>query len=169
MLAARIIEPVEESDWVSPMVVQEKKQKDEIRICIDIRKMNDAFVHDPFPTLFTNEVLDNVGGYEEYSFTYGFSGYHHIKIMPKDMRQLNVGPDHLSHIETGTAPGEYTSQQKKELVVWTGYFSVIVGHLYKMGSNEILQRYVPNFECIRILIEAHGGVEGGHYARKATT
>lgn len=25
MLAARIIEPVEESDWVSPMVFQEKK------------------------------------------------------------------------------------------------------------------------------------------------
>ena len=27
MLAAGIIEPVEESEWVSPMVVQEKKQK----------------------------------------------------------------------------------------------------------------------------------------------
>jgi len=28
MLAVGIIELVEESDWVSPMVVQEKKQKD---------------------------------------------------------------------------------------------------------------------------------------------
>ena len=44
------------------MVVQEKKQKGEIRICIDLRKLNDAYVHDPFPTLFTNEVLDNFGG-----------------------------------------------------------------------------------------------------------
>lgn len=52
-LAARIIEPVEESDWVSPMVVQEKKKKGEIRICIDLRKLNDACVHDPFPTPFT--------------------------------------------------------------------------------------------------------------------
>jgi hypothetical protein len=52
MLAAGIIEPVEESDWVSPMVVQEKKQKDEIRICVDLRKLNDACVHDPFPTPF---------------------------------------------------------------------------------------------------------------------
>ena len=32
MLVASIIEPVEESDWVSPMVVQEDKHKDEIRI-----------------------------------------------------------------------------------------------------------------------------------------
>ena len=44
------------------MVVQEKKQKDEIRICEDLRKLNDTCVHDPFPTPFTDEVLDNVGG-----------------------------------------------------------------------------------------------------------
>eukprot|EP00253_Pinus_taeda_P004849 PITA_04849 len=62
MLATGIIEPVEESDWISPMVVKEKKQKDKIRICIDLRKLNDACVHDPFPTPFTNEMLDNVGG-----------------------------------------------------------------------------------------------------------
>jgi hypothetical protein len=84
MLAARIIEPVEESDWVSPMVVQEKKQKGEIRICVDLRKLNDACVHDPFPTPFTDEVLENVGGQEAYSFTDGFSGYHQIKIAPED-------------------------------------------------------------------------------------
>ena len=64
MLAAGIIEPVEESEWVSPMVVQEKKTKGEIRICVDLRKLNDASLHDPFPTPFTDEVLDNVGGVE---------------------------------------------------------------------------------------------------------
>jgi len=36
MLMAGIIELVEESNWVSPMVVQEKKKKDEIRICVDL-------------------------------------------------------------------------------------------------------------------------------------
>lgn len=41
-------------------------------------------MHDPFPTPFTDEVLDNVGGQEVYSFTDGFSGYHQIKIMPED-------------------------------------------------------------------------------------
>ena len=44
MLAVGIVEPMEESDWVSPMVVQEKNQKDEIRICVDLRKLNDACV-----------------------------------------------------------------------------------------------------------------------------
>ena len=74
MLATGIIEPVEESEWVSPMVVQDKKTKREMRICVDLRKLNDAFVHDPFPTPYTDEVLDNVGGQEVYSFIDGFSG-----------------------------------------------------------------------------------------------
>ena len=38
MLAAGIIEPVEENEWVSPMVVQGKKTKGEIMICVDPRK-----------------------------------------------------------------------------------------------------------------------------------
>jgi hypothetical protein len=83
MLEDGIIEPVEASEWISPMVVQEKKQGG-IRICVDSRKLNDACLHDPFPTPFTDEVLENVGGQESYSFTYGFSGYHQIKIATKD-------------------------------------------------------------------------------------
>jgi len=84
MLEARINEPVEESDWESPMVVQEKKKQEEIRIYVDLRKLNDACIHDPFPTPFTDEVLQNVGGREAYSFIDGFSRYHHIKITSKD-------------------------------------------------------------------------------------
>jgi hypothetical protein len=83
MLEAGIIEPVEESKWISPMVVQEKK-KGGIRICVDLRKLNDACLHDPFHTPFTDEVLENVGGHKVYSFTNGFSGYHQIKIAQED-------------------------------------------------------------------------------------
>jgi hypothetical protein len=61
MLEAGIIKPVEDSEWISPMVVQDKKIG-EISICVDLRKLNDACFHDPFPTPFTDKVLDNVGG-----------------------------------------------------------------------------------------------------------
>jgi hypothetical protein len=71
-LEARIIEQVEESKWISPMVVQDKKSR-EIKIYVDPSKLNDACLHDPFPTPFRDAVLDNVGGHEFYSFTYGFS------------------------------------------------------------------------------------------------
>jgi hypothetical protein len=79
MLEVDIIEPVEELEWISPMVVQDKKQGRGIRICFDLRKLNDACLHNRFPTPFTDEVLENVGGHEAYSFTDGFIGYHHIK------------------------------------------------------------------------------------------
>lgn len=58
------------------MVLREKKHKGEIRICVDLKKLNDAYVHDPFPTRFIDRVLGNVGGQEAYSFTDGFSRYH---------------------------------------------------------------------------------------------
>lgn len=51
---------------------------------MDLIKLNDTCVHDPFPTPFTDEVLENVGGQEAYSFTDGFSGYHQIKIVTKE-------------------------------------------------------------------------------------
>jgi hypothetical protein len=39
-----------------------------------------TYLHDPSPTPFTDEVLENVGGKEAYSFTDGFLGYHQINI-----------------------------------------------------------------------------------------
>ena len=62
MINARIIEPVEESEWISPIVIQDKTTIGEVRICVDLRKLNDACFHDPFPTPFTDEVLESVRG-----------------------------------------------------------------------------------------------------------
>jgi hypothetical protein len=85
MLEADIIEPVEESEWIHSMVVQDKRQGRGIRVWVDLRKLNDACLHDPFPTPFMDEVLNNVGGHEAYSFTDGFSCYHQIKIAQEDI------------------------------------------------------------------------------------
>jgi len=76
MLAAGIIESVEESNSVIPIIVQKKNKKGEIRICMDLWKLNDTCIHDPFPTPFTDEVFKNIGRQETYSSTDGFSGYH---------------------------------------------------------------------------------------------
>jgi hypothetical protein len=58
-----------------------------------LRKLNDAFLHDPFPTPFTDEVLENVGGQEAYSFTDGFSGYHQIRIAPEDRHKTTFATE----------------------------------------------------------------------------
>jgi hypothetical protein len=65
------------------MVVRDKKTGG-IMICMDLRKLNDACLCDPFTTPFIDEVLENVGGKEAYSFTDGFSSYHQIKIAQED-------------------------------------------------------------------------------------
>ena len=58
----------------------------------------------------------------------------------------------IHFLTTGKDLEGYTSQQKKELVVRMTDFSVIAGHLYKMGLDEIIQRCVPNFEQNSILV-----------------
>jgi hypothetical protein len=75
MLDTWIIKLVEELEWINPMIVLDKKTGG-IHICVDLKKLNDGCLHDPFPTPFTDEVLENVGGKETYSFIDGFSGYH---------------------------------------------------------------------------------------------
>ena len=84
MLDAGIIEPVEESEWIIPIAVQEKNDNSELIICVDLRKLNDACLHDPFLTPFTDEALECVRGQDIYSFINGFSSYHHIIIAKKD-------------------------------------------------------------------------------------
>ena len=65
------------------MVVQDKNTG-EVCSYVDLRKLNDACVHDPFLTPFTDEVLEGVGGQEMYCFTDVFSGYHQIWIAKED-------------------------------------------------------------------------------------
>jgi hypothetical protein len=52
----------------------------------------------------------------------------------------------IQYLSTGTAPQEYTTAQKKNLVVCTTDYQLIEGHLYKMGTNNILRRYVLEHE-----------------------
>jgi len=42
---------------------------------------------------FTNEVLDNVGEHEAYSFTDGFSGYHQIRIVKEDRHKTTFATE----------------------------------------------------------------------------
>ena len=89
MLDVGIIEPVEELEWISPIVIRDKKTTGEFRIFVYLRKLNDAFLHNPFPTPFIDEVLESVRGEEMYSFTDEFSGYHQVRITKEDHHKTN--------------------------------------------------------------------------------
>jgi len=76
--------------------------------------------------------------------------------------------DIIHFLTTRTALEGYSVQQKKELVVCVADFSIIARHLYKMGTDEILQRYVLEDEQSIILTDTHGVTAGGHYVGRAT-
>ncbi|GJV69547.1 reverse transcriptase domain-containing protein [Tanacetum coccineum] len=101
LLDARLIYPISDSPWVSPvhcvpkkggMTVVENEDNELIptrlvtgwRVCIDYRKLNDATRKDHFPLPFMDQMLERLAGNEYYCFLDGFSGYFQIPIDPKD-------------------------------------------------------------------------------------
>jgi hypothetical protein len=57
----------------------------------------------------------------------------------------------IQYLSTGTTPQEYSTAQKKKLVVCVADYQLIAGHLYKMGADSILQRYMLEHEIPRVL------------------
>jgi hypothetical protein len=142
MLEADIIEPVEESEWISLMVVQDKKQGRGIRIYIKLRKLNDACLHDPFPTPFTDEVLENVGAHEAYSFTDGFSGYHHIKIAREDRHKTTFMTEWRSYQYTVMSFGLKNAP---------AIFSRVVITTFKELIHQFLEVYIDDWTMYSLL------------------
>ena len=83
LLKAGFIEPVDQATWLSPIVIVPKKNG-KLQICVYFRHLNTATKKDPYPLLFTDEVLDTVIGYAAYSFIDYFSGYHQVHIHEDD-------------------------------------------------------------------------------------
>lgn len=79
LIQAKFIQPVEITDWVSPMVLV-KKKNGKLRVCVDYRKLNSATQKDHFPLPFITNILEEVAGHERYTFMDGYSGYNQVSI-----------------------------------------------------------------------------------------
>jgi hypothetical protein len=105
-------------------------------------KLNDVFLHDPFPTPFTDRVLENVGGQEAYSFTNGFSCYHHIRIAPENMNKKTFS------IEWGSF--QYTIMPfglKNALAM----FSRVVVAAFKDFIHKCLEVYLDDWTLLNLM------------------
>ncbi|RDX84547.1 Retrovirus-related Pol polyprotein, partial [Mucuna pruriens] len=98
LLAAGIIYPILDSQWVSPVQVVSKKsemtftknQHDELnnwQVSIDYRRLNQATSKDHFPLPFIDQVLEKLVGKSHYYFLDGFSGYMQIHIALEDQHK----------------------------------------------------------------------------------
>ncbi len=86
LLAAGFIYLIEDSEWVSPVVVTPKKNG-KWRVCVDYRPLNEATKKDHFPLPFQDEILNEVAGYEKYAVCDGYSGYFQIRIAEEDQKK----------------------------------------------------------------------------------
>ncbi|GJU94811.1 reverse transcriptase domain-containing protein [Tanacetum coccineum] len=104
LLDARLIYPISDSPWVSPVHCVPKKggmtvvtnEDNELiltrlvigwRVCIDYRKLNDATRKDHFLLPFIDQMLERLARNEYYCFFDGFSGYFQILIDPQDQEK----------------------------------------------------------------------------------
>jgi hypothetical protein len=113
-----------------------------ISICVDLRKLNDACLHDPFPTPFKDEVLENVGGHEAYSFTDGFLGYHQIKIMQEDRYNMTFA------IEWGCYQYTIIPFGLKNAPM---IFSKVVVETFKLFIRKFLEVYLDDWTIFSLL------------------
>ena len=98
-LDTRVIYPISDSGWVSPVQVVPKNRGTTVirtenntllpsrtvtawKICIDYRKLNKATRKDHFPLSFLDQMLDRLARHEYYCFLDGYSGYNQIAIAP---------------------------------------------------------------------------------------
>ncbi|MCO5606535.1 hypothetical protein L7F22_060723 [Adiantum nelumboides] len=86
LLNAGFIYPVEDSEWVSPIVVTPKKNG-KWRVCVDYKPLNAATKRDHFPLPFKDKILNEVAGYETYTVCVGYSSYFQIRITEEDQKK----------------------------------------------------------------------------------
>jgi len=90
LLEQDIIERVDASPWVSPIVVTQKKGGG-IRMCIDLREPNKAIVVDSHPLPHIEELLAELRGATVFSTIDLASAYHQVPLHPesRDLTMLN--------------------------------------------------------------------------------
>jgi hypothetical protein len=57
------------------------KKNGKLKINVNFRKLNMVTKKNPYLLPFSNEVMNTIARYEEYSF---LDGYHHISVAPED-------------------------------------------------------------------------------------
>lgn len=72
------------------MVSQPKKHDPKnIRVYVDYKWLKRATMIDPFPTPFSDKILNEVPGHECYSFIDVFIGYNQVPIAKQDQHKTN--------------------------------------------------------------------------------
>ncbi|KAJ1208272.1 hypothetical protein NDU88_003658 [Pleurodeles waltl] len=87
LLCAGVIEEIESSEWLAPVVLAPKDKGRQIRMCVDLRDLNRHIWVDRQPLPNISEELSGLGGSKVFSVLDLSSAYHQILLHP-DSRHL---------------------------------------------------------------------------------
>lgn len=144
------------SAWASPVVLVRKKD-DEVRWCVDYRKVNEGTQKDACPLPKIEECLDTLSGSELFSTLDLLSGYHQFDVKEKDRPKTAFitkrGLFEYTRMPSGLCNASSTFQRGIELVLrglqWITFLIyldnvIIKGKTFKEHLNnlgEMLSRF----------------------------
>ncbi|XP_015755918.1 PREDICTED: uncharacterized protein LOC107335405 [Acropora digitifera] len=113
LIAKDIVERVDGStSWVSPVVVAPKSEGD-IRLCVDMRKANQAIIRERIPIPTVDEVVENLNGSAVFSKLDLRLGFHQIEL-DEESGDITTFATHEGlfrykrlSFEVNSAPGKY--------------------------------------------------------------
>ncbi|MCO5555449.1 hypothetical protein L7F22_008994 [Adiantum nelumboides] len=193
LLNAGFIVPVDNAEWVSPVVVTPKKDG-RWRVCIDYKPSNAVTKKDPYPLPFIDQLLDTVAGFERYSVCDGYSRNFQLILAPEDRKKTTFItpwgcfcfcclPFGLTNGRLTNGPGAFerkvdwvlnpflgkfvkVSSKKYAFMRKARKYKILDDVLYMKGSDLILRCVPWKEEIYKILEENHEGSCGGHFAVK---
>ena len=89
LINSKIIEPVEHSDYASP-IVPVMKQNGSIRICVDFRKLNLVLHESKYPLPVMSDLVSTVAGHKFYSKVDLTNAYLQLEVDPNDTKYLVI-------------------------------------------------------------------------------
>ena len=89
LLDKGIIERIDASSWVSPIVVTQRRDGGKPRVCVDLREPNKSIVSDCYPLPHMDELLTNLRGAAVFSTIDLASAYHQMLLHP-DSRDITA-------------------------------------------------------------------------------
>ncbi|RDX94229.1 Retrovirus-related Pol polyprotein from transposon opus, partial [Mucuna pruriens] len=172
LLAAGIIYPISDSQWVSLVQVVLKKsgmivmknQHDEV-VPMRIQNSWQATRKDHFPLPFIDQVLEKLSGKSHYCFLDGFSGYMQIHIAPEDQHKtiftFPFGTFAYSRMPFGLCNAQnYMEVFMDDFTIYANSFDAFLGNLFKVLKRCIDTNLVLNFEKCHFMVT--NGIVFGH-------
>jgi hypothetical protein len=88
-MAAEFIREILHPDWLANLVLVQRKNTVEWRMCVDYTDLNKHCLKDPFGLQCIDQIIDSIAGSALFSFLDCYSGCHQIALREEDQSETS--------------------------------------------------------------------------------